>query len=137
MTTLASVLRQLGAISGTVHRCDGERLNLVDAIGIPAHVITLIEEIPRGKGMAGEAWLRAKPVTTCNLADDPNDVIQPGARQVDAQAAIAIPVLSPAGDVCGVVGFAFSEDTMLDTDRIAHLTVAACTLIDSHSGARP
>ena len=90
MTSLKEALSKLGATSGTIHRCDGELLTLVDAVGIPAEVIALIEVIPRGKGMAGEAWLRAKPVTTCNLADDPSTTIQPGARQVSAQAAVAI-----------------------------------------------
>ena len=92
MTPLAEVLNDLGATSGTVHRCEGEVLTLVDAVGIPADVMALIKVIPNGKGMAGEAT-RGEPVTTCNLPDDPSEIIQPGARRV-IHTAVVIPVRS-------------------------------------------
>ncbi len=135
MTPLERVVCKLGATSGTIHRCDGRQLELLEAVGIPADVVPLIEAIPRGKGMAGEAWVRAEPITTCNLPSDPSETIQSGARRVSARAAVAIPVLSSQGTVRAVVGFGFPEETELDAHQIATLTEAASAVFEAQSGA--
>lgn len=135
MTPLELVISELGATSGTIHHCDGRQLKLVEAVGIPADVMPLIEAIPRGKGMAGEAWLRAEPVTTCNLPDDPSETIQSGARRVNARAAVAIPLLSNEGAVRAVIGFGFPEEVALDDQRVATMAAIAGTLIEVQSGA--
>lgn len=135
MTPLAEVLNDLGATSGTVHRCEGEVLTLVDAVGIPADVLALIKVIPNGKGMAGEAWSRGEPVTSCNLPDDPSEIIQPGARRVNAHTAVAIPVRSSRDGMLAVVGFAFAEDSPLDAERMDTLTSAARRLVSRQVGA--
>jgi hypothetical protein len=57
--------------------------------------------------MAGLAWERERAVAVCNIKTDSSGDVRPGAKAVDAQAALAIPVRSEAGDVRAVVGIAF------------------------------
>ena len=47
--------------------------------------------------MAGLAWLRGEPVSTCDLATDATGDVRPGARAVAAQAAVAVPVFEGDG----------------------------------------
>ena len=61
------------------------------------------EVIPRGKGMAGLAWERDEIVSTCNLKTDETGDVRPGAKAVDAQAALAIPVRDGTGALRAVV----------------------------------
>lgn len=99
---LEAALKTLGATSGTVHRVEGDLLRLTAAVNIPESVLAVTQRIPKGKGMAGLAWQRGEPVQTCDLQADVTGDVQPGAKAVEAQEAIAIPV----GDRA-VVGFAF------------------------------
>ena len=122
---LRAALRVLGGVAGSVHRRVGDRLELVSHTGLPPKIIPLISSIPKGKGMAGQAWLRKEPTLTCHLATDPNAPIEPGARAVDAQGAIAIPIFNRADDVIAVVGFAFAGDDEFDADRLERCRIAA------------
>ncbi|MEE2786933.1 MAG: GAF domain-containing protein [Myxococcota bacterium] len=106
---LVNALEQCGAGAGTIHERSGAILRLKAAHGIPESTLSLIQEIPHGKGMAGQAWAQQQPVSTCNLREDPHASIQPGARDVDAQRAIAFPINDPAGQVQFVIGFAFAH----------------------------
>jgi hypothetical protein len=60
--------------------------------------------------MAGMAQVKKAPVQTCNLQTDETGNIKPGAKAVDAQAAIALPVLDGEGAVRAVVGIAWSKN---------------------------
>jgi len=121
---LAGALAEVGAIAGSVHRRHGARLTLTAAVGIPPPVIERTLEIPRGKGMAGLAWSRKVPVSTCDLVNDPSDDVRPGARAVEAGQAAAIPVLD-ADRVRAVVGFAFAESGQLLRERLQALSSIA------------
>lgn len=125
---LQAALAEAGAVSGTVHRRRGDRLALTAAVGIPPAVIEAIGEIPRGKGMAGLAWARRRPVSTCNLPDDATGDVRPGARAVRAGAAAAVPVVGPDGAVRAVVGFAFAAAEALTDDDLGALTARASRL---------
>jgi hypothetical protein len=57
--------------------------------------------------MAGLAWERDEPVHTCNLKTDETGDVRPGAKAVDANAAVALPVHRPDGNLRGVVGIAY------------------------------
>jgi L-methionine (R)-S-oxide reductase len=96
-----------GGIAGTVHARKGEALLLSAAVNIPPPVVRATETIPKGKGMAGLAWERNGAVATCNLKTDQSGDVRPGAKAVDAQAALAIPVWGTDGEVRAVVGIAF------------------------------
>ena len=106
---LKSLITQLGAQAGTVHVERGGDLYLTAAHNIPAKVIAIVVHVPRGKGMAGEAQIKKEPVQTCNLQTDETGNINPGAKAVDAQAAIALPVFDEVGTVRAVVGIAWTK----------------------------
>src|SRR5437762_4031005 len=90
---LESLIARLGGIAGTVHVQRGEDLYLTAAHNIPPNVIAIVAHVPHGKGMAGVAQVKKQPVQTCNLQTDETGNIKPGAKAVNAQAAIALPVL--------------------------------------------
>ena len=117
-----------GGIAGTVHVLRGELLELDAARNIPIPVQNLTRTIPRGKGMAGLAWERGEPVQTCNLQTDTTGNVQPGARAVAAQAAVALPVRGEAGQIRAVVGIAFAGQRELEAPELARLGEAAATL---------
>jgi hypothetical protein len=60
--------------------------------------------------MAGAAQTRKIPVQTCNLQTDSGSDIKPGAKAVNALAAIAAPVLDRDGEVRAVVGIAWNKE---------------------------
>jgi hypothetical protein len=107
---LESFIAAQGGIAGTVHVQRGEDLYLTAAHNIPPKVIAIVSHVPHGKGMAGLAQVKKQPMQTCNLQTDETGNIKPGAKAVDAQAAIALPVLDEAGDVRAVVGIAWSNE---------------------------
>jgi hypothetical protein len=119
-TWLQTFLRAPGGIAGTVHVRDDEALLLRAAVNIPPPVARATESVPKGKGMAGLAWERQRSVAVCNIKTDTSGDVRPGAKAVDAQAALAIPVRDESGDVRAVVGIAFlgeREFSDADLDR--------------------
>lgn len=114
-----------GGVAGTVHVLQEGILKLEASLNIPPPVVRVTERIPMGKGMAGLAWERNRSVATCNLKTDASGDVRPGAKAVDAQAALAIPVRDAAGQVRAVVGVAFlgerdfSEDDLTRFERLA------------------
>ena len=125
---LESVIAQLGAVAGTVHVQRGEDLYLTAAHNIPPHVIAIVAHVPHGKGMAGVAQVKKQPVQTCNLQTDETGNIKPGAKAVDAQAAIALPVLDEAGSVRAVVGIAWNKEGEIGQDEEKSLMKLAAEL---------
>lgn len=108
---LESLIAELGGIAGTVHVQRGEDLYLTAAHNIPLNVVAIVAHVRHGKGMAGVAQVKKQPVQTCNLQTDETGNIKPGAKAVNAQAAIALPVFDQAGTVRAVVGIAWSHET--------------------------
>ena len=107
---LESFIAQQDGFAGTVHVRRGEDLYLSAAHNIPPSVIAIVSHVPYGKGMAGMAQTSKKPVQTCNLQTDETGNIKPGAKAVDAQAALALPVLDELGEVRAVVGIAWTRE---------------------------
>jgi L-methionine (R)-S-oxide reductase len=123
-----------GGIAGTVHERHGETLSLTAAVNIPPPVVRATETIPKGKGMAGLAWERNAPVATCNLKTDQTGDVRPGAKAVDAQAALAIPVRGSDGEVRAVVGIAFlGEREFADTELRAFEQAAGALPLAPHA----
>ncbi len=125
---LDELLRRHGASAGTIHRLIDGVLVLEAAINIPEAVRTVVARVPPGKGMAGLALTRGVPVQTCNLQTDTTGDVRPGARAVNAQAAVALPVRDAAGAVRAVVGVAFTEERELARAELDTLLAAASTL---------
>ena len=112
---LESFIAEHDAVAGTVHVQRGEDLYLTAAHNIPPQVVAIVAHVAHGKGMAGVAQVKKEPVQTCNLKTDETGNIKPGAKAVDAQAAIALPVLDRDGAVRAVVGIAWSREGEIGT----------------------
>jgi hypothetical protein len=125
---LQAFLAAHGGCAGTVHRRRGDVLELQAALNIPPPVLAVVQQVPRGKGMAGLALERNAPVSTCNLQTDRSGDVRPGARAVDAQAAVALPVHDAQGEVRAVVGIAFMGERELGDAELGALGKAAQAL---------
>ncbi len=126
---LEDYVRHAGAVAGTVHRAHPGGLQLSAAHNIPPKVQEIVAWVPEGKGMAGQALLTRQPVFTCNLKDDPSATVRPGARAVDAQAAIALPIASPSGDIAAVVGVAYADQRDFPPAEIARLAALGSSIL--------
>ena len=125
---LENFLAQYKATSGTVHLHENGGLRLAASVNIPPPVQQIVAWVPNGKGMAGLALQRNAAVQTCNLQEDRSGDIKPGAKAVNAQAAIAIPVPDAEGGVRAVIGMAFQEEREFSSADIEQFTGAASTL---------
>jgi L-methionine (R)-S-oxide reductase len=125
---LKSLIEQLGGFAGTVHMQRGEDLYLTAAHNIPPNVIAIVAHVPQGKGMAGVAQVKQEPVQTCNLQSDETGNIKPGAKAVNARAAIALPVFDRAGAVRAVVGVAWNHEAEIGTEEQQKMMEMAAAL---------
>jgi L-methionine (R)-S-oxide reductase len=127
-TWLQSFLAEQGATSGTIHLYRDGGLRLAAAINIPPPVQQAVAWVPNGKGMAGLALERHQPILTCNLKEDQTGNVKPGAKAVDARAAVAIPVDDANGNVRAVVGVAFPDEREFSPADLEELQSSASTL---------
>ena len=125
-TWLAGVLADFSCQTGTLHRADGEFLDLVAHIGIPEMLIPKISRIPFGKGIAGAAAERREPVELCNLQQDLGGVARPDARQTQVSGSLAVPVFSTDGaKVLGTLGIGMMAPHDFTDDEKARLAGVA------------
>jgi len=122
---LREFIARHGGVAGTIHAVAGEALALAAAVNIPPKVVELTRSIPVGKGMAGLAWQRDEPVHTCNLKSDETGDVRPGAKAVDASAAVALPIHAPDGAIRGVVGIAFQDERDISDSELQRLNEQA------------
>lgn len=122
---LRAFVERNGGVAGTLHLRGPEQLALRAALNIPPKVREAVAQIPRGKGMAGLAWERDEPVHTCNLKTDATGDVRPGAKAVDANAAVAIPIHDARGAFRGVVGIAFMGERDITEEELAGLCAQA------------
>jgi hypothetical protein len=85
--------------------------------------------------MAGLALERKEPIHTCNLKEDQSGNIRPGAKAVDAQAAVAVPVTNAAGDVRAVVGIAFPNEREFTQAELDELIASAAHVLSAPEAA--
>jgi L-methionine (R)-S-oxide reductase len=119
---LRAWLTKNGGVAGTVHLRQGDDLILSAAVNIPPPVAEIVKSVPKGKGMAGLALERDKAVSTCNLKTDSSGDVRPGAKAVNANAAVAIPIHDARGEVRGVVGIAYMGERDMTDDELARLS---------------
>lgn len=114
---IAHITDALGADSGTIHLLgDDGLLHLTAAsAGIPPAVLETVRTVPVGKGMAGLAVERKRPVDACNIQTDTSGDVRPGAKATGLQGSVVVPILR--GDIAiGALGVAnrteraFTED---------------------------
>ena len=118
---LEAFLAARGGVAGSVHCLRADQLELAAHVRLPPPVLEKTRFIPRGKGMAGLAWERNQVVSTCNLKTDTSGDVRPGAKAVNAGAALAIPVRDAAGGLRAVVGIAFAGEREMSAEEQAKL----------------
>lgn len=104
---LSTIISEFGCTTGTLHSFDiySKHLLLMAQQGIPDFLLPKMSEIPLGKGMAGIAAERKKPVEMCNLQTDDTGVARPAAKETKVEGSIAVPMLLD-GELYGVLGIA-------------------------------
>lgn len=129
---LVRILAEFQCVTGTIHRLSAKSglLELVAQRGIPDAIMSRVERIPIGKGMAGLAAERREPVQVCNLQTDDSGKAKPGAKLTQMAGSIAVPVLVE-GELRGTLGIARPDAYEFSADQIA--TILA---IGEHIGRR-
>jgi GAF domain-containing protein len=104
---LATILEAFGCSTGTLHFLDQKTqlLQLETQIGIPDFLIPKLTTIPIGKGMAGIAAERMKPVEMCNLQTDVSGVARPSAKDTKVEGSLAAPLVLK-NKLYGTIGIA-------------------------------
>lgn len=104
---LAAIVSNFDCTTGTLHFLDQETqlLKVQAHVGIPDFLLPKLSTIPIGKGMAGIAAERRKPVEMCNLQTDDSGVARPAAKETKVEGSIAVPLLLN-DTLYGVIGIA-------------------------------
>ncbi|TDT45603.1 GAF domain-containing protein [Maribacter spongiicola] len=93
-TLLKIILEHFECSTGTLHFLDKDfLLQLQSQVGIPEFLIPKLSTIPIGKGMAGIAAERKKPVELCNLQTDDSGVARPSAKDTKVKGSLAAPLM--------------------------------------------
>ncbi|MFD0799643.1 GAF domain-containing protein [Maribacter chungangensis] len=92
---LETVVSNFDCTTGTLHFLDQETklLNVQAHVGVPDFLLPKLATIPIGKGMAGIAAERKKPVEMCNLQTDASGVARPAAKETKVEGSVAAPLL--------------------------------------------
>lgn len=91
---LKAILNHFDCSTGTLHFLDENKLlQLQSQVGIPEFLIPKLSTIPIGKGMAGIAAERRKPVEMCNLQTDDSGVARPSAKDTKVEGSLAAPLI--------------------------------------------
>ncbi|MFT5736069.1 MAG: putative methionine-R-sulfoxide reductase with GAF domain [Maribacter sp.] len=92
---LDSVVSGFDCATGTLHFLDEktELLQVQAHIGVPDFLLPKLATIPVGKGMAGIAAERKKPVEMCTLQTDSSGVARPAAKETKVEGSIAAPLM--------------------------------------------
>ena len=107
---LATVVSNFDCTTGTLHFLDQETklLHVQAHVGVPDFLLPKLATSPIGKGMAGIAAERKKPVEMCNLQTDDSGVARPAAKETKVEGSVAAPLL--LGDALyGVIGIGKRE----------------------------
>ncbi|WP_086478246.1 GAF domain-containing protein [Arenibacter amylolyticus] len=104
---LSTIIAAYGCTTGTIHFIeeDPSLLHLKAQQGIPSFLVPKLSKIPVGKGMAGIAAQRRKPVEMCNLQTDDSGVARPAAKETKVEGSIAVPLLKE-NKLFGTLGIA-------------------------------
>lgn len=104
---LSQIISSFDCSTGTLHFLDRETnlLALRAQQGIPEFLIPKLSKIPIGKGMAGIAAERRRPVEMCNLQTDDSGVARPAAKETKVEGSIAVPMMLN-GELYGTLGIA-------------------------------
>ena len=115
---LDQVVARFGADSGTIHLigADGALHLTAASAGIPPVVLDTVKTVPVGKGMAGLAVERRRPVDACNIQTDASGDVRPGARATGLQGSIVVPMLG-GDEPLGALGVANQRERTFSPDE--------------------
>lgn len=133
---IAAIAAAMEADSGTVHLvgADGLLHLQVATPGFPEAVLATIRSIPVGKGMAGLAAERRRPVDACNIQTDTSGDVRPGARATALSGAIVVPIFR--GDaVIGTLGVGNRRERVFTPAEIDQLLAIGRALADRYPQA--
>lgn len=124
---LQGILTERNCQTGTLHRTDSDGLlELVVAIGVPDHLLSVISKIPFGKGIAGAAAESREPVELCNLQQNLGGVAKEKARDTKVSGSLAVPIFSADGErVLGTLGIGMIEPHNFSEEEKASLAAEA------------
>ncbi|WP_051554618.1 GAF domain-containing protein [Maribacter antarcticus] len=92
---LETVVSNFDCTTGTLHFLDKKTqlLQVQAHAGVPDFLLPKLATIPIGKGMAGIAAERKKPVEMCNLQRDSSGVARPAAKETKVEGSVAAPLI--------------------------------------------
>lgn len=128
---LESIVRAFGADTGSVHLLEDGILVLKAQVGLPPRVAEIVALVPIGKGMAGLAFERNEPVSTCNIQTDDSGDVKSGARATGVNGAIVVPMRDSEGHARGALGIGVHREYEYSQDETARLIVEAAKLIST------
>ncbi|MFN6528070.1 GAF domain-containing protein [Nostoc sp. ChiSLP03a] len=104
---LTEILTAFDCSTATIHTLDkdSQLLHLKAYQGIPELLLPKMTIIPTGKGMAGVAAERKRPVQICNLQTDESGVVRPSAKETKVKGSMAVPLMLN-GQLHGTLGIA-------------------------------
>lgn len=104
---LTEILNAFDCSTGSIHTLDqdSQLLHLKAYQDIPELLLPKMTLIPIGKGMAGVAAERKRPVQICNLQTDESGVARPSAKETKVEGSIAVPLMLN-GRLHGILGIA-------------------------------
>ncbi|PIB39438.1 GAF domain-containing protein [Maribacter sp. 4G9] len=121
-SVLEETISHFDCSTGTLHflKPDTSILELKAQKGIPDFLIPKVWAIPIGKGMAGIAAERMKPVEMCNLQTDASGVARPAAKKTKVEGSLAAPLIHE-GKLYGTIGIAKPMSYDFTEEEIASL----------------
>ena len=119
---LRATLEHFQSETGTMHLLDAKKnlLYLVAQLGLPATLISAVQTIPVGKGIAGQTVARKQPVTMCNLQTNPGGVAAPAARQSGIGGMMCVP-LRDNGTIVGTLGVGTQRSYQFTAEEVKTL----------------
>jgi signal transduction protein with GAF and PtsI domain len=127
---LSLIVGAFGADSGTVHflKSDGMLHLSAATAGLPEAVLATIAKIPVGKGMAGLAVERGRPVDACNIQTDASGDVRPGAKATGLSGAIVVPIFR-GDEIIGALGIGTRSERHFTEEEADHLMEAGRRLV--------
>jgi len=127
---LMLLIQHFGCDSGAIHRLNDDNMLCLKANGpgMPQQVLEKIQTIPIGKGMAGLAVERNKPVNSCNIQQDTTGDVNPGAKETGLQGSIVVPIRNSEGKAIGSLGIASHKERTFSEEEIAELEQCALAI---------
>jgi L-methionine (R)-S-oxide reductase len=126
---LEDIVRRFDADTGSIHLLEEGILVLKAQVGLPPHVAEIVKLVPIGKGMAGLAFERNEPVSTCNIQTDQSGDVKSGARATGVNGAIVVPIRDSEGQARGALGIGVHREYEYSPEETDRLLAEAAKLV--------